>query len=86
MRQIQTFVNNTNSEVIVVGSRAAGTAGPLSDFDYLIGGNARLRSSAKYRLPKGAAGGGLRGTIESGIDIFKCKSHSIGSYTAKHKV
>jgi RHS repeat-associated protein len=70
IQRIQTFVNNYNAEVNVVGSRAAGTAGPLSDFDYVIGGNARLRSSAKYFLPKGAAGGGLRGTTESGIDIF----------------
>jgi RHS repeat-associated protein len=74
VQRIQTFVNNYNTEVSVVGSRAAGTAGPLSDFDYVIGGNARLRSSAQYFLPKGAAGGALRGTTESGIDIFNANN------------
>jgi hypothetical protein len=74
IQRIRTFVNNYNAEVSVVGSRAAGTAGPLSDFDYVIGGNARLRSSAQYFLPKGAAGGALRGTTESGIDIFNANN------------
>jgi RHS repeat-associated protein len=71
VQQIQAFVNRYNAEITVVGSRAAGTAGPLSDFDYLVAGNARLRHSAAYYLPRGAAGGAARASgLESGIDIF----------------
>jgi RHS repeat-associated protein len=69
-RTIQAFSERFGAEVNVVGSRAAGTAGQLSDFDYVIGGNASLRNSAGYYLPRGAAGGELRGGLESGIDIF----------------
>jgi hypothetical protein len=68
---IQAFADRFNAEVNVVGSRAAGTAGPSSDFDYVIGGNASLRNSASYYLPRGAAGGEISGSgIETGIDIF----------------
>lgn len=69
MQQIQTFVNNKNVPVTVVGSQAAGTAGPLSDFDYIIPGNSALRSSAQYYLPKGPAGGAVGGS-GPGSDIL----------------
>src|ERR1043166_4328079 len=57
VRTIQAFSDRFGAEVNVVGSRAAGTAGPLSDFDYVIGGNASLRNSASYYLARGTAGG-----------------------------
>lgn len=68
---IQAFADRFGAEVNVVGSQAAGTAGPLSDFDYVIGGNASLRNSASYYLPRGAAGGEINASgFETGIDIL----------------
>ena len=45
-------------------------AGPQSDFDYLIGGNSRVRQAARKLLPRGAAGGEIGSGGETGIDIF----------------
>ena len=64
-RQIQAFSERFGAEVNVVGSRAAGTAGPFSDFDYVVGGNAKLRHAAENFLPRnpqsvmGTEGGNL---------------------------
>jgi RHS repeat-associated protein len=69
-RRIQAFVDKFGAEVNVVGSRAAGKVKPLSDFDYVIGGNSALRHSALRYLPRGKAGGELRGSNWSGIEIF----------------
>jgi hypothetical protein len=66
-RQIQAFTDRFGAEVNVVGSRASGTARVTSDFDYVIQGNAKLRNSAEYYLPRGPAGG----ANNMGIDIFK---------------
>jgi RHS repeat-associated protein len=66
-RQIQAFTDRFGAEVNVVGSRASGTARATSDFDYVIQGNAKLRNSAEYYLPRGSAGG----ANNRGIDIFK---------------
>jgi RHS repeat-associated protein len=70
--RIQRFANKHGVEVSVVGSRASGTAGAASDYDYVItGGNAKVRAAARRELPRGQAGGELdasgRGT---GNDVF----------------
>jgi Nucleotidyltransferase domain len=70
VRRIQEFANKFNTEVYVIGSRAAGTATELSDFDYLIGGTSKVRRIARRFLPRGKAGGEMRGSFETGIDIF----------------
>ena len=72
--QIQAFVDRRNSPVTVVGSQAGGSAGPISDFDYLIGGNSRLRQKARLALPKGSAGGEIGPRGETGIDIFNANN------------
>ena len=72
-RQIQAFSDKFGAEVNVVGSRAAGTAGPFSDFDYVIGGNSSLRHSAERFLPKNPQSvmGNEAGNLPfRGIDIF----------------
>jgi hypothetical protein len=65
-RQIQAFANRFDTEVNLVGSRAAG-GGLDSDFDYVIGGNSKVRNAAEYFLPKGPSGTGANG---KGIDVF----------------
>lgn len=73
VRQIQAFVDRFEVEVNVVGSRAAGTAGPSSDFDYVIGGNASLRHSAERFLPRNpqSVTGSEAGNLPfRGIDVF----------------
>ncbi|MEO7329430.1 MAG: RHS repeat-associated core domain-containing protein, partial [Minicystis sp.] len=69
--RIQAVVNKTGAPVTVVGSRAAGTATPWSDWDYIVGGNAKARSYARWKLPRGVSGGEFdsRGA-GTGIDIF----------------
>jgi hypothetical protein len=53
--RIQNAVNRTGVPVTVVGSRARGMPGPLSDFDYLIpaGTPAGTRHSLSSSLPEG---------------------------------
>lgn len=52
--RIQNAVNRTKVRVTVVGSRARGTPGPVSDWDYVLkGGNSRSRHSIKSSLPSG---------------------------------
>ena len=71
LARIQAFADKYGVEVKVVGSRAAGTAGPASDFDYIIGGNSKIRAAARRELPRGAAGGEIHPTRgETGIDVF----------------
>lgn len=71
LARIQAFANKYGEEVTVVGSRAGGTAGPASDFDYIIGGNSKIRAAARRELPRGRAGGEIHPTRgETGIDVF----------------
>ncbi|WP_372341876.1 RHS repeat-associated core domain-containing protein [Nocardia sp. CC227C] len=66
-RRIQNAANLRGVEIHVVGSRASGTAGPWSDWDYSIpDANSRMRSRIKGSLPQGSPelGYGRR------IDIF----------------
>ena len=72
-QRIQRAANKTKQTIIVVGSRAEGTPKPTSDWDYILTGNSKQRSSAKSLLPRGSSGGEMINTIgrsESGIDIF----------------
>ena len=69
--RIQKFVDKRDTNVIVFGSRARGDARPDSDFDFIVLGNSKVRSSARSELPRGVAGREI--TVsgrESGIDIF----------------
>lgn len=67
---IQNIVNKYGVAVDVVGSRAAGTAHAESDFDYVIGGTAKIRAAARALLPRRVAGGEVGPKGESGIDII----------------
>ncbi|WP_246123926.1 RHS repeat-associated core domain-containing protein [Nocardia bhagyanarayanae] len=67
-RRIQNAANARGVTIHVVGSRATGSAGPFSDWDYVIEGiNSRMRSRIQSSLPQGAVelGHGRR------IDIFR---------------
>lgn len=55
--QIQKVADKIGKRVIVVGSRAKGTATPWSDWDYMIEGNSTVRSYGRWQLPRGVAGG-----------------------------
>ena len=68
-QRIQNAANRTHQTITVIGSRAAGTAGPKSDWDYVMSGNYSQRHSASTSVPRGEAGGALRGGW-SGVDIF----------------
>ena len=69
--RIQNAADKTKQTIIVVGSRANGTAGLNSDWDYYVTGNSKQRHSAWSSLPRGLAGGeqGITGQ-ELGIDFF----------------
>lgn len=55
--RIQNAVDRTGIETTVVGSRASGTAGPTSDWDYILrGGSSSSRSSIRSSLPEGPRG------------------------------
>lgn len=67
--RIQNVADRLNMPVSVVGSRATGEAGPLSDWDYVITGiNGRNSSRVRTSLP---AGDVTLGPIRNRIDIFK---------------
>jgi hypothetical protein len=52
--RIQNAANRSGLTIILIGSRAAGTALEMSDYDYIvIGGNARVRHSLRGSLPAG---------------------------------
>lgn len=73
--RIQSFADKYGTTVNVVGSRAKGTAGPLSDFDYILGeagATSKLRGYARQQLPRGISGGEIGPDgIGTGIDVFK---------------
>ncbi|MFG2722579.1 RHS repeat-associated core domain-containing protein [Streptomyces sp. NPDC048416] len=53
IRRIQNAANRIGQPISVVGSRAAGTPGPTSDWDYVITGiNSRVKHSVSRSLPK----------------------------------
>lgn len=65
-KRIQNAANKTNQTITVVGSRAKGTAGLNSDWDYIMSGNSAQRHAAASSVPRGVFGG----EYNSGIDIF----------------
>lgn len=70
--RIQNAANRTHQRITVVGSRAEGTAGPLSDWDYIFSGPSHARPSAKTSVPRGKAGGELDiFGRETGIDRWQ---------------
>jgi RHS repeat-associated protein len=70
LAQIQRFADKRNVEVIVVGSRVKpvpeGGTRRFSDFDYLVGGNTKIRQHARRELPRGDTGG----AYDTGIDVI----------------
>jgi hypothetical protein len=55
--RIQNAADRAGVRITVVGSRAKGTAGPTSDYDYILsGGTSRSRHSLKASLPAGPSG------------------------------
>src|SRR6266567_1865161 len=79
--RIQNAADRTGQTIIVVGSHASGTAGAASDWDYILSGASRARHSASSSLPRATAGGAIRGTSESGIDIFQSYNPSGPNFT-----
>jgi len=80
--RIQNAADRTGQQITVVGSRAAGTAGSDSDWDYIFSGPSAARHSAASSVPVGNAGGaiGASGT-ESGIDIWQDYNPEAPGYT-----
>jgi hypothetical protein len=66
--RIQNAATRTKQQIIVVGSRAEGTANSISDWDYIFTGNSAQRHSAASSVPRGVAGGELN---RPGIDILQ---------------
>ena len=70
--RIQQVANRIRMPITVVGSRAAGTANPMSDWDYVIEGATRRELKyARWKLPRGLGGGEINPSGNpTGIDIF----------------
>jgi RHS repeat-associated protein len=60
-KRIQNAADKAGQPIIVVGSRAAGTAHAASDWDYILSGPSRVRHSIKNSLPRGWADGDVGG-------------------------
>ncbi|MFF5505894.1 polymorphic toxin-type HINT domain-containing protein [Streptomyces roseolus] len=56
-KRIQNAADKAGQPIIVVGSRANGTANPTSDWDYILSGPSRTRHSVKNSLPRGTGDG-----------------------------
>ncbi|XXX73575.1 RHS repeat-associated core domain-containing protein [Sorangium sp. So ce134] len=66
-QRIQNAADRTGQRITVIGSRASGKAGDLSDWDYILSGNSAKRHSAASSIPRGLSGG-ENGT---GVDIWQ---------------
>lgn len=66
LRRIQYAANLTEQRIDLIGSRAAGTATEISDWDYIMYGKSSKRHLASSLVPRGTSGGGN----DSGRDIF----------------
>ncbi|WP_433931900.1 FG-GAP-like repeat-containing protein [Sorangium cellulosum] len=67
VQRIQNAADRTGQRITVIGSRASGKAGNMSDWDYILSGNSAKRHSAASSIPRGL-GGGENGT---GVDIWQ---------------
>ncbi|MFE9776386.1 RHS repeat-associated core domain-containing protein [Streptomyces sp. NPDC005931] len=56
-KRIQNAADKAGQPVIVVGSRANGTAHAASDWDYILSGPSRIRHKIKNSLPRGTGDG-----------------------------
>lgn len=80
-RRIQRVATQTNQRIILFGSRVKGTAGPGSDYDYILSGNSRARSRAMNMLPRGEMGGQiLPSGRDSGFDVFQDSNPNARGY------
>ncbi len=79
--RIQNAATRTGQEITVIGSRAKGTVGAMSDWDYILSGPSRARHSAASSLPRGVAGGAVNAAnVETGIDIFQSYNPAAPNY------
>lgn len=67
-QRIQNAANRSGQTITLVGSRAAGTAGAKSDWDYVINANAATRNSLSRSLP---GAGNMKEGVRPNIDVFK---------------
>lgn len=65
--RIQNAANRIGRPINLVGSRATGTSGPGSDWDYVIDANAPSRNSVSRSLP---GAGNLSEGIRPNLDVF----------------
>ncbi|MFF1452173.1 polymorphic toxin-type HINT domain-containing protein [Streptomyces sp. NPDC058274] len=56
-QRIQNAADKAGQPIIVVGSRANGSANPASDWDYILSGPSRSRHSQQNSLPRGTGDG-----------------------------
>ncbi|WP_112465598.1 polymorphic toxin-type HINT domain-containing protein [Streptomyces triticisoli] len=56
-RRIQNAADKSGYPIVVVGSRAGGTAHAMSDWDYILYGPAKSRNRIKNSLPRGTGDG-----------------------------
>src|SRR5262249_51752745 len=89
--RIQNAATRTRQIIYLVGSRASGTAGANSDWDYFLTGNSAQRHSAVSKLPgymttdlasQSGLGPGVTNTGH-GIDIFHSYCAVGGYYVAQ---
>ena len=67
-RRIQNAANRSGQTITVVGSRAAGTAKPNSDWDYVVDANSKTRNNLSRSLP---GAGNLSEGERPNIDVFR---------------
>ncbi|MFJ5260471.1 polymorphic toxin-type HINT domain-containing protein [Streptomyces sp. NPDC088387] len=79
-RRIQNAADKTGQTIIVVGSRAGnGKLNPTSDWDYILTGPSRARSSVKNSLPQGMGDG--EGGSGRGRDFYQSYNPNAKQYT-----
>lgn len=82
VQRIQNAANRTNQSISVVGSRAAGNATIISDWDYIMSGNSAQRHSASSSVPRGTQGGEQNSMgNETGIDLWQSYNPSGAGYS-----
>jgi RHS repeat-associated protein len=67
IQRIQNAANRIGKPINLVGSQASGTAGPDSDWDYVIDANAPTRNSVSRSLP---GAGNLSDGVRPNLDVF----------------
>ncbi|WP_256984888.1 polymorphic toxin-type HINT domain-containing protein [Streptomyces sp. 2R] len=79
-KRIQNAADKTGQTIIVVGSRAGnGNLNPASDWDYILTGPSRSRSSVKNSLPQGMGDG--EGGSGRGRDFYQSYNSNAKQYT-----